>query len=705
MVFATNYCNHAKADTTQASDNPTLQRLAPLTVTTSQHLNPYQNTNSHAATGLTLKLQETPQSVSIITNQIIQDKMMDKITDTLAYGTGVQVSAVDSVRSRIAVRGFGDIEQLSISGTPMSSGGISGIANPNLAMYDKVEITRGATGLIAGAGDPSAHINLIRKQATSNHLQGDINLTLGTWGHKKAVADIQMPISSNGKIRSRLVISHLNTKSFQEKASHQQSSLYATLDGDIGNNTEVSIGAGLTKSKNQGVSWLGLPLFYRDGSRTNWTPNKSISANWSNWTNKNLIVFAHINHEFNGGLGWHTSAIYNRSNDTSDMLWTSGTPERHTGQGMMGSYDYWFAPHRHLQLESKLNIPFHAFNHPQEIMVGISHGHQINHWDSDDNDEEWSLGDIHHWQGHIAKPSYHQVFGSHYDTTQNALVAVSRLQLYQPIKLIVGGRLTHYKEKAAANRWGTPAYNQSQKALTPYLGIIYQPDENSSIYASYTNIFKPQTHQDKNGKFLKPLIGNSYEIGLKKQWLGGNLTTNMAIYQTHQDNFAQPDGKIGNTDQDAHKPIKGAKVTGYEAELIGKITPDWDMSASLTHFKTKSPNNEPLVSYAPRQSFKLVSKYDLSALVDGLSLGGGIQWYAQPPKTLENPKTKIKEKVGNPAYAIMDIMANYQFNNQSSVQLNINNVFDKKYYHVNDWYESLSYGEPRHIKIGVNYQF
>ena len=126
------------------------------------------------ATGLDLSPRQTPQSISIVTREQLEDQAAVNVGDALAYTTGISVKAVDRGRNTLAARGF-DITNYQLDGAPFATGNI-GLEKNSTAVFERIEVIRGANGLMQGAGEPSATINLVRKHATSHELTGSLDL-------------------------------------------------------------------------------------------------------------------------------------------------------------------------------------------------------------------------------------------------------------------------------------------------------------------------------------------------------------------------------------------------------------------------------------------------------------------------------------------------------------------------------------------------
>ena len=156
------------------------------------------------ATGLGLTIRETPQSVSIVTAQRIIDQNLTSVRDVIENGVGVAVNETDDVRNSFFARGF-EIRNTQIDGVPAAwaLGGDRGETIADVSIYDRVEIVRGATGLLSGVGDPSASINLVRKHADKREWGGYLEAAGGSWDTWRLSGDLGGAVTSDGRLRVR----------------------------------------------------------------------------------------------------------------------------------------------------------------------------------------------------------------------------------------------------------------------------------------------------------------------------------------------------------------------------------------------------------------------------------------------------------------------------------------------------------------------
>jgi len=657
---------------------------------------------SSSATGLGLSLRDTPQSVSVVTRQRIDDQAMASVADALVNTPGVSLKAVDRGRNNLSVRGF-DVSRFQFDGIPFTTGNI-GIESLSTVVYDRVEVLRGANGLLSGAGEPSATVNLVRKHADSKRLSGTASVELGSWQRRASTLDLSLPLNTDASVRARVVAHAYQQNAFVDLEHSKGTVLYGVVDADLSPTTRLSLGASDQRDQRSGVLWFPLPLWYSDGSRTDWSRSKTSATRWNQWDTTDQTLFATLEHKLPSRWTLRADLSHHRQDEDSKLLWLSGTPDRSTGLGLTATPYHYLSQPRETQLSLTATGPFVWLGRQHELTAGLLHSQLKDGWSNRDAIGSLAeVGDFKQWDGSYAEPA----LGARYamsggTTTQSAAYAAARLQFSDALKLIVGARLSQWRrhENGAADSL------TADRVLTPYAGLVYDLGEQVSAYASYSDIFNPQTNRQRDGSFLAPLKGKSHEAGLKGEFLGGKLNASAAIFRVVQDNFAVADGNntvLGTVEQ-AYVGVQGTVAKGYELELVGQPSRQWNLSLGWTHYSAKDANGADVASHHPRQMLKFATSYALQGLWQGLSLGGSLRWEDQPPKRQSNP-VGVEEATGQPAYSLLDLMAKYQFSPQWSLQLNINNALDKSYRNGSPWWDGFTYGEPRNTKLTASYRF
>jgi outer membrane receptor for ferric coprogen and ferric-rhodotorulic acid len=333
---------HAQAAEQNAAVMPQVEVNAQRLGETTEGSGSYTTGKGRSATPLSMSLRDTPQSVSVVTLQRIEDQGLVSVSDVVNNVTGVSVNQYETHRAGFTARGF-DITNLQIDGIPTtweqawSSGEVLG----SLALYDRVEVVRGATGLVTGAGNPSAAINLVRKRATSKTLAGSVEAGIGRWDERRAMADVSTAVNEAGTIRARVVGEYQSKDSWADYMKSKSKTAYGTFEADLGPRTLLSAGVSRQETDPQGPMWGGLPFWYTDGTKTNWDRSKTSAADWTRWNTVYESYFANLEHSFDNG--WKVRASFTRGDRSGDshLLYLSGVPDRATGLGMFpfaGSY-------------------------------------------------------------------------------------------------------------------------------------------------------------------------------------------------------------------------------------------------------------------------------------------------------------------------------------------------------------------------------
>ena len=679
----------------------------------SEQTRSYTVPRSRASTGLSLSPRETPQSVSVITHQQMTDQGAGSLTEALQYAPGISSSTYDSRGNAFRARGF-DIDNLRTDGVPMAISGpwSAGESRDDTVLYDRIEVVRGATGLLTGAGDPSAAINQIRKHANSRQLTGKVGFGLGSWKERRLDADVSSALNADGSVRGRFVANIDRSDSYIDLYEKRKNTFYGVIDADLTPDTQLSVGVSRQRDKPKAGMWGGLPTWYDDGTRTDWPRSKTTAPKWSHWGSTSKTWFATLKQRVDA---WDIRLDYNRIQNQADarLLWATGNPNRTTGLGITTSGASWYDIDRKQdQIDLQASRPFEVDGLHHELVLGASHSKldfsAMSR--SPTAGVQESLGDFNNWTGDYPYPT---AWGDPFvsaasKTTQNALYGVARLQLSAPSHLILGSRITNYEQKEAPTRWRSTGYTiKHDRQVIPYAGLTYDVSPETTAYASYTSIFKPQTNQDKNGNYLDPIKGKSYEVGLKGSALGGHLQTDLALFRIQQDNLAVADGAnlVPNTTSQAYRAAKGARSTGYEITVTGALSPVWDISAGWTQYKIKDASGTVIGTNHPRKQLKLFTTYRLGEELQGLELGGGVNWQSEIHADVDNPVTDAAEQIRQKSFALVDLMARYEIDRNWSVQANIYNVFDKKYYDSVGFYNRYTWGPSRRYLLTATYRF
>ncbi|WP_201522722.1 TonB-dependent siderophore receptor [Aliarcobacter butzleri] len=663
---------------------------------TTENSNSYTTGSMNTATKLDLSIRETPQSVSVVTQQQIEDMGLENITDVVNSVTGLSSNNLDSERNSYSARGFG-ISNYQIDGvtTSYDSGYMSGETSQDLTIYDRVEVVRGATGLLTGAGDPSAAINMVRKHANSKEFKGNISLLGGSWDKYKGALDVQTPLDEKGNVRARIATSYEDKKSFIDLYENKKTVLYGVVDADITDNTRVSLGTSYQKNDPKGSMWGGLPSKFSDGTSTNWDRSKSIASDWTYWASENKNYFANVEHYFDNDIKLYGAYSYSDNSADSKLSFIYGNLDKVTGSGLSSSTSGYENFQKQHNVDIYTSIPFQVNKLDHEIVAGVMYSDQnlkSNYIPSIAGSFNSSIDNFYTYKG-TTEPKWgksSQVVDS--NVKQTAGYLVGRISLTDDLKFIGGSRITNW-ERDAFN-YGEKQNYEHNNILTPYAGLVYNIDDNYTIFTSYTDIFNPQSERNKSGKYLNPIEGKNYEAGIKAAYFEDKLNASFSVFRIEQDKLAQTDpsgAMIPGTTTQASIEAEGTTSKGFEIDINGEITDNWNLGVGYSQFEAKDADDNKINTSFPRKTFNVFSKYSW----DKFSLGAGANWRE---KTYENG-------VEQESYVLVNAMAKYKIDKDLSVQLNVNNIFDEKYYTNVGFYNQVAYGDPRNFTLTMKYDF
>lgn len=667
----------------------------------------YTTRSARTATPLDMSLRETPQSVSVVTQQRIEDQDLRTINDVVNNSVGVSMNRYETDRGQINARGF-VLNSLMIDGVPTiweqpwSSGEIFG----SLAMYDRVEVVRGANGLMTGAGDPSASLNMVRKRASSRELTGSIEGSAGSWDTYRTLGDVSMPLNEAGTIRGRLVGEVEDGNSWIDMKGNKRQTFYGTMDIDLTPDTTLWFGLSQQDNKAKSPAWGLLPVWYSDGGRTDWSRSKSMSTDWSKWDTSTDTYFANLEHTFANDWRAKVGYSYSERNSDSYLMYPSGFPNRTTGalEGSFAGYNGGAYKVKTTQYDyfAQVDGPFQALGRSHDLAFGYSYSKQ-----KFDADTRGYIGlgagfDFNSDFGHsIPEPAWGGLTDSdESQTTQEGLYAATRLNVADDLKVILGARNSNYKK----DRMGSKL--EAKNEVTPYAGVVYDLADNLSAYVSYTEIFLPQSERDLNRKQLEPIVGESYETGLKAEFLDGRLNTSAAIFRIKQDNLAQSTGIDIPGVTPRESAYEGTDVTseGFELEVSGELAVGWNASVGYTQFKVRDSDGRAANTLYPTKLLRTFTTYRLPGAFNKLTIGGGVNWQDSIYTYATNPQGGT-EKVSQDAYALVNLMARYDITDNLSAQLNANNLTDEKYFDMSDSFGGITYGAPRSLTASAKYRF
>ena len=679
---------------------------------TTEDTGSYTTGETAAATHLPLSLRETPQAVTVITRQRMDDQQLNSVQEVLENTTGVESYQSDSERTSFYSRGF-LINNIQYDGIPTVVGNIvngSGIGSLDTAFYDRVEVVRGGSGLLTGTGNPSAAINLVRKRPTRD-FSAAASLGAGSWDNYRSMGDISTPLTDDGRIRARLVGTYQDGHSYLDGYKPKRQSFYGIIEADLTSDTTVSLGYDYQDITPKGSTWGGLPLWFSDGTQAEYSRSKNYAQDWSYWDNTLKTAFAEIEHRF--ANGWELRAVANqyRTEYDAELLGLVGRPDRATGLGTFpnGAYPVALASEGHSRqntFDVMASGPFELLGRQHEMVVGATSSRRKA---SQADIAPFYAGlvpiNVYELSPAFPRPNFDAMPSIPTSTRikQNGVYSAARFSLAEPLKLIIGARVSSYEIDDVAG--SSSLHYKKSSEFTPYAGLVYDIDRIYSLYVSYTRIFNPQTdYRDSSGNVLTPTKGKTTEIGLKGAYMEGRLNASVALFETELDNAAQMvAGTYTPAGAQAYQGTDGTKSRGIELDVQGELARGWNIYAGIAHFTAQDGDGARLNAQLPRTTAQLFNTYQLPGQWSKLTLGAGVQWQSRFYKAANTGTSTLGGE--QDSYAIASLMGRYAITDQTNVAVNVNNVFDKEYALQKGDYDTVGYGAPRNVMVTLNYRY
>jgi outer membrane receptor for ferric coprogen and ferric-rhodotorulic acid len=642
-----------------------------------------------SATRLDLSLRETPQSVSVMTRQLIDDLGAFSVQNLLDHATGVRVERVETDRSYFTARGF-DVSnfQLDGIGLPFATG--DQLGDIDTALYERVEILRGANGLMSATGNPSATVNFIRKRPGVD-LRAQAAFTYGSWDRKRLDVDLSSPISSDGRVRGRVIAAAEQGGSYLDRYSVSKQVLGAIVDAQLTQDTLLTVGLSRQDNRPNGTMWGALPLIDSNGQQRHFARSASTAPDWAYWNTLDDQAFVELTHTL--GNGWQLKGVLTRRRLSSDseLFYVYGATDPATGEGLFG----WPSKYHHTEHQTQADLSasgkFWLAGREHQVVLGVNTSRSRNALRSSDDQAGGPITEADVLAGRAPRPAFDEGITGQADFTdrRSSLFGVVRWSLQDRLSLITGVNLT--RATSDGQQYGEPHRYQRTKAL-PYLGAVWDLDEQHSVYLSHAGIFNPQNKTDAHEQVLPAVEGRNTELGLKGEWLDGQLNGSVAVFRAQQDNTAGPgifDPATGRT----HYEPQDATSTGFELDLAGTIAPGWDVAAGYTQLRLKGGDGQDVRTHVPRRTASLATSVRLPVW-PALKLGGAVRWQDDIHSGVLVQK----------AYAVADLMASYDINRQLTVAAHLRNVGNTQALTSLQWSQAYAIS-PRNGSVTLQWRY
>lgn len=643
----------------------------------------YRAKRASTATKTDTLLSETPQAVTVITSQQITDQGANNLQDALGYAAGVRSDAygLDSRTDSVRVRGASPDNYL--DGLREAYGYYTSRTRADPYTLERLEVLRGPSGMLFGAGTAAGVINMVSKRPQTE-TQREVGVQFGSNGRKQLQLDLTGPLTEDGEWLYRLVALKRSSNTQVDFVPDDRSLIAPSLTWRPNAATSLTLQALWQKDKSGSTSqffpWEGTLLPNPNGQLPT---NRFIGEPGDYYDSERKSIGWLFEHKFNDT--WTVRQNFRHATNENDNRYHYG--DFFTSPGSWGSdpvtkrrlgriNDSSLTRNRITALDNHAEGHFTTGALKHTLLVGADFArHSENTWAGA------TVSDI---------DAYAPIYGNLLIPVRAALPGTTQRQtglyLQDQMKLdnwIVTTGLRHDKSVSGAE--GRP--DEETSATTRRLGLMYAHPSGWSPYVSYSESFTPQAAI--KGQLFTPLRGEQWELGLKYEPAGRALAYSAALYDLREKN------QIASPLPNVYTQVGATRTKGLELEVKGSVTSNLELVA---HYNYTELDKQ--LEGLPQHQASAWARYRFSiAGMNGFSAGAGVRWMGA-----------FRDQQGGgsgpeiPAAALLDLMFAYDTANWRYA-VNINNATDKTYFSTCLARGDCWYGARRTVVASATYRF
>jgi len=687
-------------------------------------------------------LKDTPQSVTVLTQERIQQQVITDYTAALNDAPGITLQQTNSIQTNFYSRGFGVSAFQVDGGAPLDPNvNTNYVPTLNLAEYDNVQVLRGSDALFGGAGQPGGVVSLTRKLPL-DHDQLTFDINAGSFNNFRGQTDATGPLGFDGHLRGRLVLEYQDRDFFYDVAHQNKAFVYGVMEADLGEDTLLRFGGSYEKQDNSGWDGTGLPRTV-SGADLGLKRSTCLCAPWNRWGFKSPELFVALQHQFSPDwqVKLNATDLMQRSNRKEDYSYGQIQPGAETSQPYTEVSETNFNNRlTQYALDATLSGSFQLLGYKQKLAIGMDYSRSQGPSSSGgaELDVPINVFAFDPTSLNPAPPPAPIAESGKLIQEQSGAYATLNLQILDPVHVTGGLRLSNYRIYIASTEYNTPSdqvletstnAEHTAGVLTPYAGITYDLTKQITLYASYADIFQSQAEfLSPSGAPLPPVTGTTYEAGAKGLFNGGRLNVSAAFYYTQESNLGiydpgatDPGNFSGETTGSFCCYLNQASVTskGVDLEVSGALMPGWQVQAGYSFNENAygagyANTGSAYQTQQPKHQLKLWTSYVGQGWLKKWTLGGGMR--LESARYTSGSVCSIPlEQSGVCAgsyvpfnftqalYTVIDLRAAYAINTHLQAAVNLTNIADTRYYATAGTSQGENfYGEPRAIMFSLH---
>ncbi|NOU21774.1 MAG: TonB-dependent siderophore receptor, partial [Methyloglobulus sp.] len=639
--------------------------------------------NATVGTKTDTPIMETPLNVQSISKQVLKDQQVISLDKALRNVSGVTTLSANTPLNggSPTLRGFATNtlfrNGFRIDGTSFDQ--------QQFANVESVEVLKGPAAILFGRVEPGGLINVVTKQPRSTSYYS-LNQQFGSYDLYRTSVDATGPLTKDDTLLYRMNASFQSNNSFRDLVSDENVFFAPILKWNISPRTEATLEMEYQhRNSNQDNQFLPLnnnQIVEIPHSRNLLERNKQVS--------EQIFVGFNWSHQFNDDWSVKHQVAFKREDSNTNVYAFPGSinlADRTVDRFLVDSHG------KNDTVATILDLTghFNTWGLEHTLLFGGDY-YQLSSFGSQANSQGVSIISLDD-PIHPGSPAFidHATRNGSTSTTDNY-----GLYLQDQIKLpfnvhVMGGLRYQYVHQTNAALDGTPGTPQTDDAVTPRVGLLWQPQKWLSLYSNYAENFGANAGKFAIGnKLLPPESAQQWEVGAKTEFFGGRLRATLAYYDLTKQNVAtvDPTRLLGCGGGSCFTAAGEVRSRGPELDIQGEILPGWNVIATYANQDvritksndTAATNNEFLVGqrlqFVPRNVGSVWSTYEVQqGDFKGFKVGGGVN--------LQDGVVNANNTFKSPGYALLSLLAGYSFEvgkSKVTAQLNVDNLLDKTYF-------------------------
>ena len=622
----------------------------------------YLTIDSATATKTDTPLIDVPQTINAVTREQIEDQAHRSLADVLRYVPGVTIGQGEGNRDQITLRGQNTTADFFLDGVRDDVQYFR-----NLYNIERVEVLKGPYALIFGRGGGGGIVNRVQKTPSTDRFFMGGEVSINTFGAWEVAADVNAPIAEGAAFRLNAFYEKLNNHRDFFDGERYAVNPYIAFELAPGWKAGISY----EYVHDDRVTDRGIPSLNGEplpGHRDTFFGVPDVNRTGL----EAHIVKARLDGELAEGLNWSTTLLYGDYDKYYTNVYANGAATGINGTVALSGYTD-PTTRQNFLAQSNLVADVDFGGLANKILLGVEYGDQ----GSTNQRRNAALSNGTLDLSNIVYPTVTFPAISRNRTSDVEFFSAyvqDQISFGSHVDLVVGLRYDRFEIKGIDIQDGNRPFGRTDEKWSPRIGLILKPQENVSIYGSYSQSFLPRSGDQfltlsSSDEDLAPERFTNYEVGAK--WdIRPDLNVTLALFQLDRTNATTPNPANPATSIVAGK----TRTSGAELAVTGQLLPGWQVSGGYTYQDAKLRGNEFVrLGQVPKHQFALWNRYDFNP-----SVGFGLGVIHQSSQFAANRTSATTTRL--PGFTRVDAAFFYTMNDTVEFQVNVENVFDETYF-------------------------